>query len=944
MHNLTKKFALLCCSASGVVETTLTKIVDASDGNTYEINVTYKNSSGIPMEGTELLVAELLPGDEKYDEYLAASAAKVGTKAENIELSRVFDIRIVDENDNSHVYEPVGDVEVSIRLVGETLGDYANLDVLHFVEDENTEGFTVYDMDSIVDGETVQFTTDSFSVYAVIGSVHVRTYYFYTFDEYLDYVPYYLNTDIGTEKGQTHIQIVREGETPVAPQNPVNPQDQEATFSGWYVGSANTANGPTATVPYSFGPVPDLSEDDSVYLYAKFSRYIYVVFHDQYDAVSNSFPVAFTRRIDLNSEGDWYVDVTQYSVSYEDPNEVDDTAMVFVGWSEAPITTPGAALNDDGDTVTEVATVHTDNGEKRLFATETKHLYPIFAPVKWISFYSGPSGSRATYYTDTYYLDGVGPAHLSDHVPTRNGNYDFEGWYVNATISGGETDISGDGCVKVTNADGSLNTAVIGTQAETTLNAAGISFENTAVSGETPSYRIKLTNNVTLYAYWTARTTANYTVVIVKQSATDAADSDESNNTYDYSESFILSGTIGAALNTTDTLFANYRGLNTYTAYNALHGTELSAENNAAKNPYANYELSNTRTDLGEGQSPTIDANGSSILYFRYNWVTQPPISGSDKFTLRFVDPMASPDYVIRQYAEEPFDNNGTLDTIDNRLEYNASLADKAPANPTSTVSAAGLTFNGWYADRACTTRAFFDQDSYDTYTSTTGHGAAVLFATMPAADMTFYAGWDRGWFMIQIDPNYGVLSGNDSTFFSKQYGDSFQEYTTIRRDYVESDSGSYYYKKHDRQYYGLGPSWEAREDSISDRGATYTTNPGEATEFTTFEHQEGVYRYAGWYEVFDDGTEADTRYDFSQIVDHNITLRMRWQKVGAFYLQYDAGLGTLNHDEENEVLYLELDGDSYADDADVLITGQRTAKRLSPISGQPMMTARTTT
>ena len=165
------RFSAAGFSVYAVVETTLTKTIDASDGNTYEINVTYKNSSGIPMEGTELLVAELLPGNEKYDEYLAASAAKVGTKAENIELSRVFDIRIVDENDNSIVYEPTGDVEVSIRLVGEALGDYANLDVLHFVEDENADGFTVYDMDSIVDGETVQFTTDGFSVYVVAGYV-----------------------------------------------------------------------------------------------------------------------------------------------------------------------------------------------------------------------------------------------------------------------------------------------------------------------------------------------------------------------------------------------------------------------------------------------------------------------------------------------------------------------------------------------------------------------------------------------------------------------------------------------------------------------------------------------------------------------------------------------------------------------------------------------------
>ena len=946
-------FDAVSFSVYAIVETTLTQTVEASDRKTYEIEVTYKNTAGIPMEGTALLVSELKPGDARYDEYIAASAQNVGAAAENIELSKIFDIQIVDENDHGTVYEPAGDVEVSIRLVGETLNDYANIDVLHFVEDENTDGFTVYDLDSTVNGESVQFTTDSFSVYAVIGSVHVRTFYFYTFDEYLDYVPYYLNTDIGTEDSQTYMQIVREGETPVAPQNPINPQDQEAAFSGWYQGSANTADGPTATVPYTFSAVPDLSEDDSVYLYAKFSRYIYVIFHDQYDAGSNSFPVAFTRRIDLNSEGDWYVDVTQYSVSYEDPNEVDNTAMVFVGWSEAPITTPGAALNDDGDTVTQV---NTNNGQ--LWATQTTHLYPIFAPVKWISFYSGPSGSHATYFTDTYYLNGIGPENLPGRgghpAMTRNGNYEFAGWYINASLdSNGEVDITG--ATKVADADGVLNTGATDEE-KGKLTEAGITFENTAASGETPSWRIRLTGNVTLYAHWTQRTTANYTVVIVKQNATDGADIDESQKTYSYSESFTLSGAIGITLNADDSLFYNYKNLNTCDAYNALHGTALTAETNEAENPYANYTLSTVRSD----SSVTVTADGSGILYFRYNWNTKPSIT-SDKFTLRFVDPMAEPEYAIKEYVAG--ETEGT--PYDDRVPYSATLSTYVPPDPTSTVSPAGLIFNGWYADRACTTRAIFHagstaNDLTDEEKASlaikengvvTGYKPYVFFESMPAADMTFYAGWTREWFLIKIDPNYGelykhvytddtqtayrmeggdpVFTGTGSTWFWKEYGDTFQEYTTVRRDYVESDSGSWYFVKHDRDYYGYpdpdDPDYDENVRESGERKTYYTKDLGEATEFTTFEYQEGVYRYAGWYEVFDDGTEADTRYDFSQIVDHNITLRMRWQKVGAFYLQYYAGVGTLNHDEENEKLYLELDGDSYADDADVLIT--RSAK-----------------
>ena len=152
-----------------VTSTKLTATIVASDGNTYEINVTYTNQSGIPMDGTKLAVSELKSGDERYDEYIEESASKVGTKAEDFEFSKVFDIKIVDENDEAIEYEPTGDVDVSIRVIGVSLSEYPQVNVLHFVEDRNDENFLIYDIDSTVNGETVEFTTDSFSVYVVVG-------------------------------------------------------------------------------------------------------------------------------------------------------------------------------------------------------------------------------------------------------------------------------------------------------------------------------------------------------------------------------------------------------------------------------------------------------------------------------------------------------------------------------------------------------------------------------------------------------------------------------------------------------------------------------------------------------------------------------------------------------------------------------------------------------
>ena len=165
-------------SVYAVTQTILNKTVTTSDGATYEIRVTYQNTSGIPMKGTELAVSEILPDDAAYMAYLEESARKVGTKTENIEFARAFDISIVDEKDQTLVYEPTGDVNVAIRLIGNSLDEYANVDVLHFAKPKNllikssaSRRLSVEEMDSSVSGDTVQFTTDSFSVYVVAGYV-----------------------------------------------------------------------------------------------------------------------------------------------------------------------------------------------------------------------------------------------------------------------------------------------------------------------------------------------------------------------------------------------------------------------------------------------------------------------------------------------------------------------------------------------------------------------------------------------------------------------------------------------------------------------------------------------------------------------------------------------------------------------------------------------------
>jgi len=763
-----------------------------------------------------------------------------------------------------------GEVAVSIRLVGEQLNSYESLDVLHFVEQENVQGYEVYDISSTVNGEAVQFTTDSFSVYAVVGTTCLRTYIFYTFNEYGEYSEYPFYTDTGAT---VFSQTVKDGETVIVPSNPINPLEPETTFAGWYVGEIDTDDLVLASEAYDFSNIPPITETETVRLYAVFKNYTYVIFHDQYDAETGTFPVAYTVRAELEGNP------ASGTVRIDDKHVVysGGTNLTFYGWSYTPVTVPGSERDDNYNTVSRIAA-------DTITVSETTHLYPLYKGVHWITFYSGYSGSGATYYSDTYYYDGEGPTSLPSGLTRNvgdNGAYTFTGWYANATLEkvNGNDEANVASAVKIANADGSL-------------------IEGAAYSGVSVSDgRLVLTNNVTLYAGWKTATTAEYTVSVHKQKVTDAENA--ANKTYDYMESFVLTGTIGDTI----TLDEAYKKLATAAGYNALHeGAEFTDETNADNNPYAGYEYA------GADENVSIAGNGSAVINVYYNWTEKPNLEGK-KFTLTFADSMIYDEVKDTEWPKSVSVEYGApLNTDDN--DFVPSVKDEFRAN---------FSFTGWYTDASCSTCVFFDEQKYDAYEA----GSKVLVETMPGADLTLYAGWKMLDVRVNIDPNYGALYkyddlgnlvGTGSTYFNGSYTNVIQEYTTVTRDYVESNSGTWYYVKHDRAYHPTG-----------DRYTYYTQDPSEATEYTTFEYQPGIYRYAGWYEVFNVGQEneyeADTPYVFGQPVTHETTLRLRWIKVGAYYLKYDAGEGSLRDGEDLETVYVALDNDSYMDDAQVVVT-----------------------
>ena len=257
------------------------------------------------------------------------------------------------------------------------------------------------------------------------------------------------------------------------------------------------------------------------------------------------------------------------------------------------------------------------------------------------------------------------------------------------------------------------------------------------------------------------------------------------------------------------------------------------------------------------------------------------------------------------------------------KVKYSERVSDYLIDLPEPPV---GYQFKGWYADAACSTRIFFSEPSYDDihYVDDDGVEKEInyqVFDRMPAHNIQLYAGWEPKWYLIEIDPNGGVLGEGQSTWFWKIYqSDEVREYSTVTRNYIEDPRGTYFYHVLDRAAYGLGGEWESREDNISDRSSYYSSDLDNAVNYTRYKYMPGAYRYAGWYEV-DPVTGEETLYKFGTLVTGDLKLKLHWKQVGTYYINYDPHEGSLDGNDNNEDTFKTLDDSDYADHSNVVVT-----------------------
>ena len=504
-------------SVYGIVGTeTITTQFTTGDGSTYEVVVSFDKEAGIP-ENAKLEVSEVTEADTDYYEYVSRTADAVDSNITDLNYIKLLDIKIIDENGNKVALS--APVDVQIRLLDTEETNYVQ--VVHFAESTKVEV-----IDPSVDVNTVCFETSGFSIYAIVDleeEDHVARVQ-YTFQnsdgssfEFLD-----------ASGKPVDYQIIKNGEALEQVDIPAIDASNQ-TFRGWFIYLKDGENYVATGEEIDFGEAISISTgadettitattvkianedntsgdtgkypDYTVYLRPVYGNVHYLTFYNSIDGA----PVYSRIQVDHGST----YDISQMeavppdaTVEYdEDGNPVvTSLSYVFTGWSSAAGST--LETSDDPDSRTEISNTN-------VTVNSDMEFYPVFRLSHWLSFYSAPTGSGATYFPPVYILNGQTTASAKPTADPEWQGHEFVGWFLTE-----DTDYLSDG--------------------ETADDA--YQFNGT------------ISSDTTLYAHWNAGT-ANVTVVYWREKVTDDKsvweDTTGTTKSYEYYSQANYTATVG---------------------------------------------------------------------------------------------------------------------------------------------------------------------------------------------------------------------------------------------------------------------------------------------------------------------------------------------------------------------------------------------------------------
>ena len=380
-------------SAGTKKDAQIAKHVITADGKDYLITVTCGADSEIP-ENADLSVEEITEGSSIYHEYVSKAENTLGMEEGTGEYIRLFDISIVDRDDNRIKYQPkegtTVDVCIELEDKDSSIEAEKSTQVVHFADDTE-EGDVI---ESNIEGQTISFEADGFSIYAIIESTKRLQYNFYDGTNLL--VSEYI---------KKHDNVLQELYDPG-----VEPEYGQ-TFVGW-------AYTPNETNPSNIYTIEQLNQQAADRYNSATEELTEINVYAIYDEAW------YLRYMDQDSEGNATVlNVVRVRKDAADKNVPIDYSftpeegIVFEGWTDVAT----GRTYQQGDTIT--LDHHVD-------------LYVKLQGRNWLVFDSnaGGPGSGATY-TPPQLLIGNEATTTKPEDPVRRG-YTFTGWNTKADGTG----------------------------------------------------------------------------------------------------------------------------------------------------------------------------------------------------------------------------------------------------------------------------------------------------------------------------------------------------------------------------------------------------------------------------------------------------------------------------------------------------------------------------
>lgn len=288
-------------------------------------------------------------------------------------------------NEDGDEQQPKKDVTVRIAASLDMSKSYKLIHIADNGEKSEVEN-------AVFTEDGVEFTADSFSVYAIVSDTpndpkpYRATYKFFNADG----TAFVFKNKIGEEVDN---QILKDGEVLEDVGLPAG-SSANSKFLGWYDGDGNLV--PT-------GEAKTVTRNETINLTAKFETVYNIVFMTAADN-GGARSVEAVKQVSYTTGQSSAITVALNDVKTEAP----DNTKAFIGWN----------TNDNATTALESpATVTGDTV-----------FYPVFANASWLFFdeNDGGHGGGASYTPPQFVLVGGVTTRPDDPIRT---NYEFKGWY-----------------------------------------------------------------------------------------------------------------------------------------------------------------------------------------------------------------------------------------------------------------------------------------------------------------------------------------------------------------------------------------------------------------------------------------------------------------------------------------------------------------------------------